>query len=339
MHRALNHKLLFAALTLLLLAEGFTSAYAEKMRLAEAGPADIKKLIDLVAFEHAKARGVDYEVKYFKSDDIASQAIMSGQVDIVISSLGYSAMQAVNAPYRHIMQLRPLMYYPIVAIDFAKSWKDMNGKDFVVHARASGTEVIAREIEAANGIKFSRMSYIPGSQIRANSLLNGTIKATMLDIQGMQYVLRKSPEKFVVLPVPHIPVSEAALYASTDFLAKNRGQVQILVEELLKAFRASASDTKFVASERTRLNLLPDLAPDLVAEIEPFYLTAAKQGLYPLDGGGEAAAKADLDFYGRIGVLKGDAASLKVEDYWDLSMLSAALRKVGPANAPVKAGQ
>jgi NitT/TauT family transport system substrate-binding protein len=83
----------------------------------------------------------------------------------------------------------------------------------------------------------------------------------------------------------------------------------------------------------------PTWPPDLVAEIEPFYLTAAKQGLYPLDGGGEAAAKADLDFYGRIGVLKGDAASLKVEDYWDLSMLSAALRKVGPANAPVKAGQ
>ena len=220
MCRALNHTLLFSALTILVLVEGLSAACAEKVRLAEAGPADIKKLIDLVAYEHAKARGVDYEVTYFKSDDIATQAIMSKQVDIVVSSLGYSAMQAVKAPYRHFMQLRPLMYYPVVALNFAKSWKDLNGKDFVVHARGSGTEVIAHQIEAANGIKFSRLSYIPGSQVRANSLLNGTIKATMLDIQGMQYVLRKSPDKFVVLPVPKVPVSEAALYGSIEFLAK-----------------------------------------------------------------------------------------------------------------------
>ena len=339
MRRALNHALLFSAFTILVLVEGLSAARAEKVRLAEAGPPDIKKLIDLVAYEHAKARGVDYEVTYLKSDDIATQAIMSKQVDIVVSSLGYSAMQAVKAPYRHFVQLRPLMYYPVVALDFAKSWKDLNGKDFVVHARGSGTEVIARQIEAANGIKFSRLSYIPGSQVRANSLLNGTIKASMLDIQGMQYVLRKSPDKFVVLPVPQVPVSEAALYGSTEFLAKNRGQVQILVEELIKAFRASASDPTYIASERKRLNLLPDLAPDLVAEIQPFYLTAAKQGLFPLDGGGREAAKADLEFYSTVGSLKGDARTLKVEDYWDFSFLDAALRKLGSAAAPVKTSQ
>jgi NitT/TauT family transport system substrate-binding protein len=215
----------------------------------------------------------------------------------------------------------------------------LNGKDFVVHARGSGTEVIAHQIEAANGIKFSRLSYIPGSQVRANSLLNGTIKASMLDIQGMQYVLRKSPDKFVVLPVPQVPVSEAALYGSTEFLAKNPGQVQILVEELIKAFRASASDQTYIASERKRLNLLPDLAPDLVAEIQPFYLTAAKQGLFPLDGGGRAAAKADLNFYSTVGSLKGDAKTLKAEDYWDFSFLDAALGKLGSAAALIKMSQ
>lgn len=339
MYRILQRWPFAVVVAVLALVGGLSSVHAEKMRLAEAGPADIKKLIDLVAYEHAKARGVDYEVTFLKSDDVASQAILSNQVDIVVSSLAYAAIQAIGAPYRHFMQLRPIMYYPVVAADFAKSWKDMNGRDFIVHARASGTEVMAHEIEKANGIKFSRLSYIPGSQIRANLLLNGSIKATMLDMEALHYVLGKSPEKFIVLPLPKILVSEAALYARTEYLAKNRDKVQILVEELLTAFRASAKDPSYIASERKRLNLMPDLAPDLVAEIEPFYANAAKSGLYPLDGGGESAAKADLDFYVKAGILKGDVSTLKVEDYWDLSFLDAALRKLGPASAPLKTAQ
>lgn len=336
MREILNLAALRFILFCLLSPLGLSQTQAETIRLAEAGPADIKKLIDTVAFEHAKARGVDYEVTYFKSDDIVTQAIMSGQVDIVVSSLGYAAMQAVKAPYRHFMQLRPLIYYPVVAKDYAKSWREMDGKDFIVHARGSGTEVIAHQIEEANNIKFSRISYIPGSQVRANALLNGTIKATMLDIQGMQYVLRKSPDKFVALAVPSTPVSEAALYGSVDFLAKKHEQVQILVEELLKAFRASAKDPGYVATERKRLNLMPGMPSDLASEIQPFYATAAEQGLFPLDGGGRAAAKADLSFYTSVGMLKGDPATLKAEDFWDFSFLDAALRKLGSPDAPAK---
>lgn len=304
-------------------------AFAQKFRYAEAGPLDVKKIINLVVFERAKARGVDYEVVYFKTDDVASQAIIGNQVDVVISSLAYSAISELKAPYRHILQLRPLIFFPVAAKSFATSWADMNGKDFVVHARGSGTEMMAREIETANGIKLGRLSYVPGSQVRANALLKGNMKATMLDIQGMQYVLRRSPDEFVVLPLPDLPVSEAALYARTDFLEKNREKIEILIEEFITVIRAAAKDPAFISAERKRLNLWPDLAPDLAAEINPFHETAAKLGLFPLNGGGEAAAKADLDFYSKSGVVKGEASTLQVSDYWDFSFLNAVLDRVG----------
>jgi NitT/TauT family transport system substrate-binding protein len=325
---------LFLAAAAFLLASGAVNA--EKLRLAEAGSPDLKNLIDLVAFEHAKQRGVDYDIVYLKSDDVATQAIVGKQVDVVVSSLAYAATQALDAPFRHFMQLRLLRFYPVAAIGTARTWSDMNGKDFVVHARGSGTEIAAHEIERQNNIKFAHLTYLPGSQVRANTLLNGMVKATLLDIEGLRYVQSKAPDKFVLLPVPDLKVSEAALYASKDTLEKRHGDIEIIVEELLKAFRRSAEDPSYVAAERKRLNLLPDLAPERAAEIEPYYREAAKEGVYPLDGGGLGAAQADLAFYGAAGLLKGDEASLRVEDFWDLSFLTAALSRIGPAAHPTQ---
>lgn len=331
--------LLAALVTFAFMVGGNSSAQAQKLRLAEAGSADLKNLIDSVAFQHAKERGVDYDLVYLKSDDIATQAIIGKQVDIVVSSLGYSAIQALNAPFRHFMQLRRLKFYPVVAADTARSWSEMNGKDFVVHARGSGTEIAAHEIEKENKIKFAHLTYLPVSQVRANALLHGVIKATLLDIEGLQYVMRMAPNKFVVLPTPNVPVSEAALYADKNLLAKRHDQVEILVEELLKAFRASAADPNYIASERKRLNINPGLAPERVAQIAPFYREAAKQNVYPLNGGGEAAAKADIDFYSQAGMLKGDAGSMKVADFWDFSILNAALGKVGKVKTAKESAQ
>ena len=308
-----------------------SSPRAEKLRLAEAGSPDLKNLIDVVAFEHAKQRGVDYELVYLKSDDVATQAIVGKQVDVVVSSLAYAATQALDAPFRHFMQLRLLRFYPIAAASTAHSWKDMDGKDFVVHARGSGTEIAAHEIERQNNIKFAHLTYLPGSQVRANTLLNGLVKATLLDIEALRYVQSKAPDRFVLLPVPDLKVSEAALYASQATLASRRADLEIIVEELLKAFRRSAREPGYIAAERKRLNLLPDLSPGRVAEIESYYREAAKQGVYPLDGGGAAAAKADLEFYAQAGILKGDPASLRVEDFWDLGILADALGHLGPA--------
>ncbi|MBI4736113.1 MAG: ABC transporter substrate-binding protein, partial [candidate division NC10 bacterium] len=79
--------------------------------------------------------------------------------------------------------------------------------------------------------------------------------------------------------------------------------------------------------ERKKLGLLKELPAKLEAEILPFYQEAVKNGIFPNDGGGERAAKNDLEFYSLSGQLKGE--NLKVEDFWHLAPLKAALAKVG----------
>lgn len=54
-----------------------TQAATAQIRLGDAGTMSIEKLVEAVAMEHAKKRGVDYVRKSLKSDDIAKQAFLS----------------------------------------------------------------------------------------------------------------------------------------------------------------------------------------------------------------------------------------------------------------------
>ena len=116
--------------------------------------------------------------------------------------------------------------------------------------------------------------------------------------------------------------SDEALFATKAFLDKNRAAVNIFVEELLRVTREINANPRCVAEERKKLGLLKDLPAKLEAEITPYFEEAVKNGIFPNDGGGEAAAKNDLEFFALSGQLKGE--NLKVEDFWDLAPLKAA---------------
>ena len=82
-------------------------------------------------------------------------------------------------------------------------------------------------------------------------------------------------------------------------------------------------------SQRLDLSQFPDLPPEVVEDIKPYYADAVEVGLFPANGGGADAARDDFEFYTVAGQIQGDPASLKVEDFWDLDPLNAALAKLG----------
>src|SRR5262245_64862367 len=96
------------------------SAEAAKMRIAFGDSPAVESLHMLAAFERAKEMGVDLEVTYLKSEDIAAQAVVGGQADIGIGA-PYALIQKVKTPVRLVMQLSRLRFYPIVS---AADYKD-----------------------------------------------------------------------------------------------------------------------------------------------------------------------------------------------------------------------
>lgn len=305
---------------------GDASAQAgTKIRYALGDVISVDELPLLVAVARAKQRGVEVEITAFKSEEVATQAVVNGQADIG-QGTPYAAVQNLNVPIRFFYQLSALQFFPIVNVEYYKTWKDLDGQDMVVHARGSGTEAIMRLMEKEQKITYKSVSFVPGSNVRALGLLKGTIKASILDATNKNYVMKEAPGKFAILPLGQVKASDEALFATTAFLDKNQAAVAIFLEELIKVNREINKNPKSILEQRTKLGLLKDLPAKLEAEILPYFEEAVQGGILPNDGGGESAAKNDLEFFKLAGALKGE--NLKVSDFWTFAPLKAALAKV-----------
>jgi len=319
----------FALTTLLLvgvLAEEGPAQSRTKIRYALGDVVSIDELPLLIAVERARARGVDVEITSFKSEEVATQAVINGQADVG-QGTPYAALEKLGAPIRFFFQLSALQFFPVVSKEHYKSWKDLDGQDIAVHARGSGTEAIMALAAKQHGIKYKSVSYVPGSQVRALGLLRGNIRATILDAPNKSYVMKEAPDKFVILPLGELKASDEALFAPVAFLEKHQAAVTVLLEELIKVARAINANPAFALEERKKLGLLKDLPAKMEDEILPFFQEAVQGGIFPNDGGAERAAKQDLEFFRLAGQIKGDDP--KAEQFWYLAPLRATLAKVG----------
>ncbi|MDX6806752.1 ABC transporter substrate-binding protein [Terrihabitans rhizophilus] len=301
---------------------------AGTVKVAFGDIASVEQLNLLIAFERAKERGVDVQTTFFKSEDLAAQAVVGRQADVGIGT-PYALLQKVKAPIRLFYQISNLRFYPVVNTEFYKDWKDLDGQEFAVHSRGSGTEAIMNLMAQKHGIKFSKLSYVPGAEVRAGALLQGNVKATIIDSSALRLVKEKGGDKYKALEMGDINASDEALYANTAFLESSANDVQILVEELLKTQREINKDPKSVVALRAKYKLLPDLPKDLEGEVEPYFEDAVSAKLYPDDGGSAAAVKSDFEFYTVAGQLKGDAGQLKAEDFWSFQPLEKARAALG----------
>ena len=296
-----------------------------KIRYALGDVISIDELPLLSAVERAKARGVDVEITAFKSEEVATQAVINGQADVG-QGTPYAAIQKVNVPIRFFYQLSALQFFPVVNKESYKTWKDLDGQEIAVQGRGSGTEAIMILAAKQHGIKYKNVSYVPGSQVRALALLKGNIKATILDAANKNRVMKEAPDKFIILPLGNLKASDEALFATREFLDKNQAGISIFLEELIKVNRAINANPKSVLDDRKKLGLLKELPAKMEEEILPFFEEAVQNGVFPNDGGVESAAKNDLEFYGLSGALTGE--NLKIEDFWHFAPLKAALAKV-----------
>jgi NitT/TauT family transport system substrate-binding protein len=318
-------KLLIAAVVLAGLAGDAGGQARTRIRYALGDVISIDELPLLIASERAKARGVDVEITAFKSEELATQAVINGQADVG-QGTPYAALQKVTVPIRFFVQLSALQFFPVVNKESYKSWKDLDGQEIAVQSRGSGTEAIMILAAKQHGIKYKNISYVPGSQVRGLALLKGNIRATILDAPNKNMVMKEAPDKFMILPLGNVKASDEAVFATREFLDKNQAAVRIFIEELVKVNRSINANPKSVLDERKKLGLLKDLPAKMEGEILPFFEEAVQNGVFPNDGGAESAAKNDLEFYSLSGALKGE--NLKAEDFWYLAPLKAALANV-----------
>ena len=168
-----------------------------------------------------------------------------------------------------------------------------------------------------------------GSGNRVIALMNGSIKATILDLSNKNKILEEAGDKFHVLPGVNEKVSDEILFANAEWLAANQETATILVEELLKLWREMNQNPGIIEEERVKRNLLSDQPAEVIEEVPDYYEEGVESGIWNPEGATADLAKADFKFYVDAGQLEGPAENLKVEDYWDLSIIEAAKKNIG----------
>lgn len=301
-----------------------SAAQAETIKIALAEPPSDELAAFFVALERAKANGLDYEWTAFADEELAIQAVLSGDMDIGFGT-PYSAMQLSKAPVRIIFQLSKLVFFPVTTMEF-KTLADLNGQPIMLHSRGGGTDSIANVIEERAGIKFGDRSYVPGSNNRVVAMMAGQGKATILDLSNKNKIVAQAGDRFHALPMFEVKASDEALFANLNWIQKNEKAVNIFVAALHSTWTDMAKDPTIIRRETKADGPIGQLPAEVLAELDGFYKDAVEGGLYDPNGGGRDAAKADMEWYSAAGQLKGDLATLNIDDFWYFAPLDAAMK-------------
>ena len=301
-----------------------SAAQAETIRIALAEPPSDEMAAFFVALDRAKANGVDYEWTAFAEEELAIQAVLSGDMDIAFGT-PYAAMQRSKAPVRIIFQLSRLVFFPVTTKEF-NTLKDLDGQPIMLHSRGGGTDSIANVIEDREGITFGERSYVPGSGNRVAAMLAGQANATILDLSNRNKIIAEAGDKFNSLPMFEVKASDEALFANLDWIKENEAAVNTLVKALHSTWADMSQDPTIVSKQTDPNGPIGQLPAEVLAELDGFYTEAVAGGLYDPNGGGREAAAADMEWYSEAGQLDGDPSTLNADDFWYFAPLDAAMQ-------------
>ncbi|MCT8329335.1 ABC transporter substrate-binding protein [Albidovulum sediminis] len=301
-----------------------SAAQADTIRIALAEPPSDEMAAFFVALDRAKANGLDYEWTAFAEEELAIQAVLSGDMDIAFGT-PYAAMQRSKAPVRIIFQLSRLVFFPVTTKEF-NTLKDLDGQPIMLHSRGGGTDSIANVIETKEGIKFGERSYVPGSGNRVAAMLAGQANATILDLSNRNKIIAEAGDRFNSLPMFEVKASDEALFANLDWIKENEEAVNIFVDALHSVWTDMAKDPTIIRRETNPDGPIGQLPAEVLDGLDAFYTEAVAGGLYDPNGGGREAAKADMEWYVEAGQLEGDPATLNLEDFWYFAPLDAAMK-------------
>jgi len=299
-------------------------AQANKIRIALAETPSDELAAFFVALDRAQKNGLDYEWTAFSDEELAIQAILSGQMDIGFGT-PYSVMQRSKAPVRIIFQLSKLKFFPVTSKKYSKL-EDLNGEPIMLHSRGGGTESIANVIEDRLNMKFGKRSYVPGSANRIAALIAGQTDATIVDLSNKNKLVKLHGNNFNVLPMFEVDASDEALFANLNWIKANSKDVDIFVGALVSVYQDMMKDPTIISRETNPDGPIGQLPKEVLGNLDRFYTDAVAGGLYDANGGGMKAAKADMEWYSKAGQLQGDAASLNINDFWYMEPLNKAAK-------------
>jgi NitT/TauT family transport system substrate-binding protein len=227
---------------------------------------------------------------------------------------------------RMFYQISRIIFFPVASKEI-KDWKDMEGVSMAFHSRGGPLEPLAMMKAEREGITLGEPQFVSGSENRVVALMQGHIKAALIDLLNTNMILKEAPDKFHVLPWVDEVVTDEAMFAQEEWLKNNQDAVKLLLTETLKVTQEICKDPQIIADAREKYDLIPDMPPELVEQIASYYKEAIEAGVYSCTGGSPAFAETDIGVFSAAGQLKGD--DLTPEKFWNFDTLQAVQKELG----------
>lgn len=248
-----------------------TAAPPARIRVGFSGSVLLRSDLPFVlAHDALPAKGYVVDVKHFDSADLAAEALVRGDVDIVHGTVR-NAWQAAEkgAPIKTVME-RSANTYVIVARSEIRRCSDLNGRSLAIQGQASSTTLLVR-----NYIKANCPTAAPNYLIIANNdnriaaLAAGELDAGVLSVEYMSSLALKVPNRFAVLE--NLAASAPGLMlmsvsANTEFLAKQPLAMKDYIRATLEARRQLSADFAKVRNELVNRKMVEPEEADATAK-------------------------------------------------------------------------
>ena len=145
-----------------------------------------------------------------------------------------------------------------------------------------------------------------------------------MDLSNKNKLVKLQDDNFNVLPMFEVDASDEALFANLNWIKANSKDVDIFVGALVSVYQDMMKDPTIISRETNPDGPIGQLPKEVLGNLDQFYTDAVAGRLYDSNGGGTKAAKADMEWYSKAGQLQGDAASLNINDFWNMEPLNKA---------------
>jgi sulfonate transport system substrate-binding protein len=319
----------FSLVLLLLLA---APAAAENVKIkmgAGSSPPILDTITPYVAVENGifKKYGLDVEIIEFRGDVVATKALLSNDIDVLLNVGATSVIvsAAQGAKIHTWVVPHPVTPYHFVARkETGGTIRGLAGKTIAVSGIGAVSYHIPRIILERNGVDPEKATYVvAGSNAdRFRALISGKADAAMVStIEAAKLDAFPDLVNLVVVAkvVPEIPFIFGV--ARDEYIEKNSDIMFRLTKAVLEANRWIAQNKKGTVEVATKV--IPDEKPDVIAKAYDL----ADPRLWGVNGDiSPAAYKFTVDFLLKVGFMK---EPISYEKLFDRRFVDRALKEMG----------
>ena len=297
------------------------------IRVVYPSDAGIGDVASLATWDLMKTMGYNVDAKFLAKSELAAQAVVSGDADFgaVPAATGMQAILA-GSDLKIILEHKKNEWTLETKADITDV-KQLPGKRVAMHSNTGQTTALLTWTEKQYGVTLNKQ-IVPGSDVRAQALLNGQIDASPLELQDSMKVEKQAPGKFhgLIFYAKIFPnLNGTSWFVKSDYAAKNPQVVKDFIKANLQVRRHAQQDPAWMVAQAKAK--FPTMDATDVENITKAYI--ANQ-IWDVNGGtSDDVAKFSVQFYLDAAMLKGD--NIKPETFYNPQPLADVLKEIGKA--------